>query len=82
MERWLEYSTSTLDAFEGVAPPTTIEHLEDAIQVSSDANLLLWYSNWRHVLQTDCLVSMLEGKEGISAHSLLNARRMAKLSAC
>ena len=33
MERWLEYSTATLNAFQDVEPPTTIERLEDAIQV-------------------------------------------------
>ena len=40
MERWLEYSSATLDAFEGVEPPTTIEQLEDAIQVRSKAQKL------------------------------------------
>jgi hypothetical protein len=35
MERWLEYGSGTLKSSQDVSPPTTIEHLEDAIQVSA-----------------------------------------------
>ena len=33
MERWMEYASGSLKSSQDVSTPTSIEHLEDAIQV-------------------------------------------------
>jgi hypothetical protein len=72
----MNFASGTLNAFQGVAPPTTIEHLEDAIQVIFfflggggqrplvfSSSLVFHFSNYSYLVQHP-----VTGMTGISMH--------------